>query len=217
MNRTVIKKLFFVFIFFLSCTFSFAQNIKIIGTIPRADTGKMYQLQIGAYRLELNVNKAGDILSRNGFTAHYEKAGDLVRVFVVVGAAEVRAAVDMLSKAGFKEVVIREYSGSTTPEPKKSEDKLPPVEEDLLEEEIPEELEEIEEIEEVEEIEEIEEIEESEELEEIEEVEEIEDIEIDDDEFEEEDDDVFEEPVVMPFYDYEEPENELQHFYESWE
>ena len=102
MNSNVNKKIIIVLVLLMLCSFSFAQNIKIIGNIPRADTGKMYQLQIGAYRLVVNVNKASNALSKNGFTPHYEKIGELVRVFVIVNASEVRAAVARLEKAGFR-------------------------------------------------------------------------------------------------------------------
>ena len=114
MNTVLNKKILLVVVFLTLCCFSFAQNIKIIGAIPRTDTGKMYQLQIGAFRLAANVNNAADILTRNGFVPQFEKKGDLVRVFVVFKAAEVRSAVDKLGRAGFKEVIIREYSGRIT-------------------------------------------------------------------------------------------------------
>ena len=113
MKRVMEKKYILVLIFLALCSFSFAQNIKITGIIPRTDTGKMYQLQIGAFRLAVNVKEAGEILTRNGFVPHHEKIGSLVRVFVIVNANEVRASVDRLGRAGFKEVIIREYTAGT--------------------------------------------------------------------------------------------------------
>jgi cell division protein FtsN len=132
-----VKKILFVFVFFTLCSFSFAQNIKITGSIPKADTGKLYQLQIGAYRLSVNVNHASDVLKKNGFTPRCENKGDLVRVFIVVKANEVRSAIDRLCKAGFKELIIREYSGlmDTKPAEPKPVEKKPaetkPVEKEL--------------------------------------------------------------------------------------
>ena len=219
MKTNVIKKFIFVLVLLMLCSFSFAQNIKIIGNIPRADTGKTYQLQIGAYRLVVNVNKASDALKRNGFTPHYEKIGELVRVFVIVNAADVRAAVTRLEKAGFREVVIREYSGKGAPAeappptvkpaepipeepiPEEPEEPIiiPPTDEEPWEEEIYVEPEEIEEVEEIEEIEEIEEPVEIDELEEIEEP-----------KF-----DGFESGEYVELEEFEEPEHDLAHIYDG--
>ena len=115
MNSMITKRRFFVLILLMLGVFSFAQNIRVIGNIPRPDTGKLYQLQIGAFRLAANANNACVTLTNNGFTPQFERTGDLVRVFVVVGAAEVRAAVNRLDRAGFREVIIREYSGACVP------------------------------------------------------------------------------------------------------
>ena len=198
MNSTMIKKIFFIQIFLMICNVSFAQSIKVIGNIPKTDTEKLYQLQVGAYRLAVNVNKASDILTKNGLVSQCEKAGNLIRVFVVVKAAEVRSVIELLDKAGFKEVVIREYAGPATTETKKSED-IPPVEEELLEEEI---LEELEEIAVIEENEEIEEIEENEEIEEIEEYETFDEID-------------FTTLYEIPVIETEEPEHDLIHLLED--
>jgi hypothetical protein len=105
MKKTSVMLMFL----FLMCGFCFAQNIKVIGGIPRTDTGKLYQLQIGAFQLTANANNALEILKRNGFVPLYEKRGDLIRVFVVANANEVQSAVDRLGRAGFREVIIREY------------------------------------------------------------------------------------------------------------
>ena len=110
MNSAVLKKSILTAVFLMICSFSSAQNIKIIGTIPRANTGKTYQLQIGAFRLDSNIKRAADILTKNGFVPRYEKIGDLTRVFVIAAASEVRTAINRLDCAGFKEVIIREYT-----------------------------------------------------------------------------------------------------------
>ena len=118
------KKILVIFILlFFMCGFSFAQNIKVTGVIPKTDTGKTYQLQIGAFRLSENVNQAKAILAKNGFTPQFETVNNLVRVFVVVKATEVKPAIDRLGRAGFKEVIIREY----TVKQKTAETPLPPV------------------------------------------------------------------------------------------
>ena len=110
MIKTMPKKSFLLLVFITLSAFSFAQSIKIIGVIPPPDTGKVYQLQIGAFRLAGNVKTAEETLRKNGFVPQREKAGDLVRVFIAANANEVRAAVDRLCRAGFKEVIIREYA-----------------------------------------------------------------------------------------------------------
>jgi hypothetical protein len=95
---------------FMVCGFSFAQNIKVIGVIPKIDTGTIYQLQIGAFRLAVNVNKAKETLTRNGFTPQYEKRGNLIRVFILANTDEVVLFIGRLERAGFREVIIREYA-----------------------------------------------------------------------------------------------------------
>ena len=109
MITTTTKKCIFFLAAFLLCGFVFAQNIKVTGTIPNTDTGKMYQLQIGAYSLAANADKAAGMLTKIGFVPRLEKVNNLTRVFIVVKAAEVKSAVDRLCRAGFKEVIIREY------------------------------------------------------------------------------------------------------------
>jgi len=91
------------------CSFSFAQGIKVIGAIPRTNTGKLYQLQIGAFSITSNANSAAETLRRNGLTPQFENRGSLIRVFVVAPAVDVRYTVDRLACAGFKEVIIREW------------------------------------------------------------------------------------------------------------
>jgi hypothetical protein len=49
---------FIITFFLLLCDVSFAGDIKVIGTVPKTDTGKTYQLQIGAFDIENNVKKA---------------------------------------------------------------------------------------------------------------------------------------------------------------
>ena len=207
----MIKKIFLFQTFLMLCTVSFAQNIKVIGNIPKTDTGKMYQLQIGAYRLAINVNKAVDILTRNGFTAQCEKKGDLVRVFVVVKAVDVRSAVERLGRAGFKEVVIRVYAGKvddTTPAVTPPTVKPPEVKPAETKPEEPEESKEEPEepaiVPPAEEEEVWEEAEDDEsddlELEELEEYEDIED---------------YEEPYEIPVIETEEPDHDLMHLYEG--
>lgn len=110
MNIVSVKKIVFALVFLTATGFCFAQNIRIIGVIPKADTGKSYQLQVGAFRIRSNADVAAAVLTKNGFSPMREKSSGLERVFVVVPSAEVRSTVDRLGRAGFREVVIREYA-----------------------------------------------------------------------------------------------------------
>lgn len=126
MNTAGIKKYIFVLVFMSAAVFSFAQNIRVVGIIPMPDTGKSYQLQIGAFRLASNADEAAAVLTKNGFTPRQEQRRTLTRVFIVVPAAEVRSAIDRLGRAGFKEVVIREYASVQAPPPRPAAPVIPP-------------------------------------------------------------------------------------------
>jgi len=115
------------------CGFSFARDIKIVGVVPSPDTGKTYQLQIGAFRTQSNANKAAETLTKHGLVPQYEKINDpkqgaLTRVFVAAAAKDVRCTIDLLGRAGFREVIIREYICRTEPqpEPEPEPEPLPP-------------------------------------------------------------------------------------------
>jgi len=125
------KLLLFIPVFLLVSGFSFARDIKVIGTIPSPNTGKTYQLQIGAFRTPANTNKAAETLSKYGLVPQYEKIQDpkqgaLTRVFVVASAKDVRSTIDLLGCAGFREVIIREYTCKTLVEPEPEPEPLPP-------------------------------------------------------------------------------------------
>ncbi|MDR1143603.1 MAG: SPOR domain-containing protein, partial [Spirochaetaceae bacterium] len=85
------------------------QGIKVTGSIPVSETGKLYKLQVGAYRLPRNAGNAAAALKRLGFNPGSEQCGSLIRVFIDrVRASQVRSFVDRLANAGFREVIIRE-------------------------------------------------------------------------------------------------------------
>jgi len=135
MMRNFKGRLFVFFpVFFLISGLSFARDIKVIGVIPSPDTGKTYQLQIGAFGSLANANKAAGTLTKYGLVPQCEKVTDpkhgvLTRVFVVVNARAVRSTIDLLDRAGFREVIIREYpckiEVDKPPEPKPPEPKPP--------------------------------------------------------------------------------------------
>lgn len=132
----------FVPVFLLLCHFSFAGDIKVIGAVPKTDTGKTYQLQIGAFTSEENVKKAVDTLKRNGFDPRCENIVNeknicLTRVFVTAGAKDVCAAINGLGRAGFKVVIIREYSLKPETGKPTVETKSEPPKEEITQDEPP--------------------------------------------------------------------------------
>jgi hypothetical protein len=85
------------------------EDIKIIPALPRANSGKIYRLQVGAYTKPESAAEAAQLLEYVGFTAGEERYGSLRRVFAKdIPAAEITSAVRRLEFVGFKEVWIRE-------------------------------------------------------------------------------------------------------------
>jgi hypothetical protein len=107
-NRNKKKTLFALAVFLCFSAPCFGQ-IKINGSVPVSETGKLYKLQIGAYRLARNADDAAAALKRLGFTPGREPCGNLTRVFIDrVRASQVQSFIDRLANAGFREVIIRE-------------------------------------------------------------------------------------------------------------
>jgi len=128
------KKFVLLPVFLMVCGLSFARDIKVIGAIPSPDTGKTYQLQIGAFGSLANANRAVETLTKYGLVPRCEKVTDpkhgvLTRVFVVASAKDVRCTIDLLGRAGFREVIIREYpckaADDKPPQPRPPEPKPP--------------------------------------------------------------------------------------------
>jgi hypothetical protein len=103
---------------FLISFFCFAQQnlpAKIIGGIPSVNSGKKYQIQVGAFNIEKNAQDA--ILRLRNIELHpaTERFRDFTRVMVKeIPADQVRVILASVAKAGFMEVIIRE----DTPSPK---------------------------------------------------------------------------------------------------
>ena len=129
--KRVILFSYFLFISF----FCFAQQklpAKIIGGIPSASSSKIYQIQVGAYRLEKNAQEAILRLRRAGLESDTEIFRNLTRVIVRdVPASRVRSVLSIIAGAGFREVIIREDSPSKDEPPKSepSDDTPPPRQE----------------------------------------------------------------------------------------
>ena len=111
----------FTLIFLLSAL-CFAQqnaNIRVIGRIPDAADSKLYQLQVGAFRLIQNASKAFEKLRAASLDPHYEQYQDIIRVMIIgISAKDVPAYIERIRKAGFSEVYIKiDPAGVTTVRP----------------------------------------------------------------------------------------------------
>jgi hypothetical protein len=85
------------------------EGIKIIPALPKANSGKIYRIQVGSFAKPESAAEAARLLEYAGFAAAEERYGSLRRVFAKdIPAADVSAAVQRLESAGFKEVWIRE-------------------------------------------------------------------------------------------------------------
>jgi len=107
----------FILIFLLS-VFCFAQQnagIRVIGRIPDATDNRLYQLQVGSFRLLPNATNAFNKLRAASLNASYEKYGDLTRVVIKgVSAWAVRPCIELIRRAGFSEVFIKLDSANGT-------------------------------------------------------------------------------------------------------
>jgi hypothetical protein len=84
-----------------------ALSIKITGPAPRP--GKVYRLQVGAFKVEGNAVRAFNRLQEAGFSPNYERCGQYLRVVLSgVRAAEVKGYTERIDRAGFNEIWYRE-------------------------------------------------------------------------------------------------------------
>ncbi len=78
------------------------------GVAPAGD-GKVYRIQVGAYRNAKNAVDAFTLVQNAGLTPAYERYNDFYRVVVAqVPSNNLQSVVDTLTRAGFQEVLIRE-------------------------------------------------------------------------------------------------------------
>jgi rare lipoprotein A len=82
---------------------------EIKGGAPVQGSGKIYRLQVGAYKVERNAVDVFDRLKDGGLNPAYERNGELYRVVLAgIKAEDVSLVVEKLGAAGFQEVFIRE-------------------------------------------------------------------------------------------------------------
>jgi len=115
-----------LYVFILMCflsAFCFAQQnvgIRVIGRIPDATDGRLYQMQVGAFRHVQNATSAFDKLKAASLNPSYEKYGDLTRVMIKgVNPRDVPSYIERIRRAGFSDVFIKldSANGTTVAQP----------------------------------------------------------------------------------------------------
>jgi rare lipoprotein A len=77
--------------------------------VPPAGTGKVYRVQVGAFKVPRHAVEAFDRLKSAGLNPAYERSEDVYRVVLSgISADDVEAVAGTLGNAGFKEAIIRE-------------------------------------------------------------------------------------------------------------
>jgi len=106
------RRLFIIFNLFIFSFCVFAQQTlpdRIIGCIPANNSAKLYQIQVGAFKLDVNAENTVAFLKRNNFNAATEKYMDFTRVIVRgIPASQVNNYLVNLKRIGFNEVIIRD-------------------------------------------------------------------------------------------------------------
>ena len=89
----------------------FAQQntgIRVIGRIPDATDGKLYQMQVGSFKVDQNAVNAFEKLKAASLNPSYEKYLDFTRVMLKgISAKDVPAYIERIRMAGFSEVFIK--------------------------------------------------------------------------------------------------------------
>jgi hypothetical protein len=84
-----------------------AVSVRLTGARPRP--GKVYRLQVGAYKVEKNAARALSRLKDAGFSPNYEPHDQYLRVVLSgVRAADVKGYAERIGRAGFGEIWCRE-------------------------------------------------------------------------------------------------------------
>jgi rare lipoprotein A len=79
------------------------------GPAPQLGSGKIYRLQVGAFRVARNAVDAFDKIKNTGLNPAYERNGELYRVVLSgIRAEEVQSIAVKLGAVGFREILVRE-------------------------------------------------------------------------------------------------------------
>jgi len=112
------RRVFFFFSLLLFSSLCFAQQsstLRIIGRIPGAEDNRVYQIQVGAFKVVQNAERAFGRLNSASITPAYERYLDFTRVVVNgIAAVDVPRYLQRLQSAGFSEVIIRIDTGRQT-------------------------------------------------------------------------------------------------------
>ena len=104
------RTLFFLILLFLSA-FCFAQQnsgLRVIGRVPSADDNRLYQIQVGAFRLFQNAERVYERLNSASLNPAYESFLNLTRIVINgVAARDVPSCLQRIRNLGFTDVVIR--------------------------------------------------------------------------------------------------------------
>jgi len=97
-----------VIMLFLSSV-CFAQQMRVIGKIPPANSDTLYRIQVGAYRETVNAEGAFNRLQNAGLNPVYENSLHYRRVVLAgISAANIPHIINIMRNAEFHEVWIRE-------------------------------------------------------------------------------------------------------------
>jgi hypothetical protein len=106
----MMRVLLFFNLLFIS-TLCFAQNnsnLRIIGRVPGAGDNRVYQIQVGAFKVIQNAERVFERLKGASFNPAYERYLDFTRVVVNgIAARDVPLYLQRVQIAGFNEVIIR--------------------------------------------------------------------------------------------------------------
>ena len=84
-----------------------APPAEIKGSVPQS--GKLYRIQVGAYRIPRNAVEAFEKLKNAGLNPAYEQSGDFYRVVLAkLKGDDINSVAQTLGNAGFSEALIRE-------------------------------------------------------------------------------------------------------------
>jgi hypothetical protein len=97
--------------FLLMSVAAFAQqnsSITIFGRIPGADDGKLYRIQVGAFKDSRYAEQAFEKLKRAALNPAYERYQDFTRVMVKgINASQIPRYIEKIQSIGFKEIFIK--------------------------------------------------------------------------------------------------------------
>jgi len=111
------KRAIFIIHFFFLSILCFAQintDMLISGRIPDTTDGRLYQIQIGAFKLVQNAENSFERLRNASLNPSFEKYMDYTRVLIRgIRAGDIPAYIERIKRVGFSEVFIKVDTGNT--------------------------------------------------------------------------------------------------------